>query len=391
MSVPALLGGSPIITEPWPAWPVWDNTEVASVVGVLDSGAWGGYSTAVAGFETRFAEFTEARHCISTSNGTVSLIAALTALGVNPGDEVLVPAYTFAATANAVGLVGATPVFVDIERDTWNMDIEAAASAITRRTAAIMPVHFAGHPVDMDALLLLAGRHRLPVLEDAAHAPGSTWRGRPVGAIGAIGSFSFQSNKNITCGEGGALVANDPALAHAAWSFCNHGRDRDGDWYQHPRVGSNHRITGLQAAVLGAQLERYPQQLETRMAAGRYLRSALAGTGLTPASWDARVERHAHHLLPLHYDPEHFSGMTRERFVAAMAAEGVPLPTGYPVPLNCQQAFGGRPGECPVADLACLDTLWISHNVLLSDPARLSLIVEAADRVRTSAQDINRS
>ena len=390
MSVPAFLGGSPVVTEPWPTWPVWEHTEVESVLGVLDSGVWGGYSTAVADFETRFAEFTGAQHCITTSNGTVSLVAALIALGVHPGDEVLVPAYTFAATANAVGIVGATPVFVDIERETWNMDIRAAESAITSRTAAIVPVHFAGHPVDMDALLLLAGRRGLAVLEDAAHAPGSTWRGRPVGALGAMGSFSFQSNKNITSGEGGALVANDSALAHAAWSICNHGRDKEGDWYKHPRVGSNHRITGLQAAILGAQLDRYPEQLATRMAAGRHLRAVLAGTGLVPASWDARVERHAHHMLPLHYDPEQFSGMTRERFVAAMAAEGVPLPTGYPVPLNRQRAFGGRRGECPVADLACLDTLWISHNVLLSGPARLSLIVEAADRVRASAHDINR-
>lgn len=388
MSTPALLGGDPVVTHPWPTWPVWDDAERTALDEVLSSGVWGGYSPAVAAFEARFAEMTASTHCISTANGTVSLVAALVALGVRPGDEVLVPAYTFAATANAVAVVGATPVFVDIEPSTWNMDMAATEAAITPRTTAIVPVHFAGHPVDLDTLLPLAQRHGLAVLEDAAHAPGSSWRGRPVGALGDIGSFSFQANKNLTAGEGGALVSNDAEVTHAAWSFCNHGRDQGGSWYEHPRAGSNHRLTGFQAGVLGAQLDRYPDQLAARMRAGQHLREELDGSGLAPAGWDERVDRHAHHLLPLHYDPDAFGGLSRERFVAAMAAEGVPLPTGYPVPLNRQGAYGGAIGQCPVADAACLDTLWISHHLLLSEPDQLSLIVEAADRIRTHASEL---
>lgn len=385
MNKPAALGGTPIVSTPWPTWPIWGDDERHGLEAVLDSGVWGGYSGAVKDFEVRFASLAGARHCTTTANGTVSLVAALVALGVKPGDEVLVPAYTFAATANAVVIVGAVPVFVDIEPDTWNMDMAVAEAVVTERTTVVVPVHFAGHPVDFDALLPLADRHGLHVLEDAAHAPGSVWKGQPVGAIGTIGSFSFQSNKNLTSGEGGALVSNDDAVAAAAWSFCNHGRDELGSWYEHPRVGSNHRLTGFQAAILSAQLERYPAQLEARMAAGRHLRALLQGSGLVPAAWDDRVERHAHHLLPLRFEPAAFAGMSRERFVAAMAAEGVALPTGYPVPLNRQPAFGGRPGQCPVADAACLDTLWISHHVLLSGPSQLDLIAEAVDRIRVHA------
>lgn len=229
----AILGGIPVRTDPWPSWPTWDEAEERALLEVLHSGEWGGYAAGVGEFEQRFAALTGTAHCVTTSNGTVSLVAALAALGVSAGDEVLVPAYTFAATANAVALLGARPVFVDIEPGTWNLDAAAAEAAITDRTRAIVPVHFAGHPVDLDVLLPLAERHGLAVLEDAAHAPGSSWRGRPVGSFGSLASFSFQGFKNLTAGEGGAVVGDDRALIDRAWGMANHGRVRDGSWYEH--------------------------------------------------------------------------------------------------------------------------------------------------------------
>lgn len=324
----AILGGIPVRTDPWPSWPTWDEAEERALLEVLHSGEWGGYAAGVGEFEQRFAALTGTAHCVTTSNGTVSLVAALAALGVSAGDEVLVPAYTFAATANAVALLGARPVFVDIEPGTWNLDPAAAEAAITDRTRAIVPVHFAGHPVDLDVLLPLAERHGLAVLEDAAHAPGSSWRGRPVGSFGSLASFSFQGFKNLTAGEGGAVVGDDRALIDRAWGMANHGRVRDGSWYEHREVGSNYRLGGFQAAVLLTQLDRYPAQLAARMAAGRRLRTGLADSGLLAAGWDERAERHAHHLLPLRFQPEQFAGIDRDTFARAMFAEGVPLATG---------------------------------------------------------------
>jgi len=385
MTKPAILGGTPVRTAPWPKWPVWGDEERKGVLDVLESGQWGGYSDRVAAFEEAFGRLAGARRCSAMANGTVTLISSLVALGVRPGDEVIVPSYTFAATANAVALAGATPVFADVEYATWNMDVAHAASLITDRTRAIVPVHFAGHPVDMDPLMAVAVRHGIGVLEDAAHAPGSSWQGTAVGSLGHIASFSFQGFKNLTSGEGGAITTNDDALAEAAWTHGNHGRDRDGSWYTHRKVGSNHRLTGFQAAILLAALGRYEEQLARRMAAGRYLRAALAGSGLTPAAWDERAERHAHHLLPLHYDRLAFGGLDRADFALALIAEGIPCPTGYPVPLNRQPAFGGRPGECPVADAACEDTVWISQHLLLAEEGDLADIVEAVGRVRTHA------
>ena len=181
-------------------------------------------------------------------------------LGVGAGDEVVVPPYTFIATANAARLAGATPVFVDVEPDTYNLDMQAVEAAITPKTGAIIAVHFAGHPVDLDALMALSAKHNIPVVEDAAHAHGTTWRGRPVGAIGHIGSFSLQETKNLTAGEGGILVTDDDALGMGLRSFVNQGRSFDGEWYEHANLGSNLRITAWQAAILMAQLKNFDAQ-----------------------------------------------------------------------------------------------------------------------------------
>ncbi|HXH87385.1 MAG TPA: DegT/DnrJ/EryC1/StrS family aminotransferase [Gaiellaceae bacterium] len=371
----------------WPSWPQWDEREHDALRRVLESGDWGGYSAALGEFERAFAARHEARHCISAMNGTVSLVAAFAACGIGPGDEVIVPAYTFFATASAVRLAGATPVFADIEPDTYNLDVAAAEAAIGERTKAIVPVHFAGLPVDLDLLLPLAAKHDLVVIEDAAHAHGSSWRGRPVGALGDIGSFSFQANKNMTAGEGGALLTDDDALAARLWSYVNQGRDAGGSWYEHPHLGSNLRLTGWQAALLQVQLERLNAQLERRMASSRYLREELARfPGLRPLAWDERADAHAHHLFVLRYDPEEFEGLSRSEFRLELEARGIPSSSGYGMPLYGQQSLApphGRATPCPAAERACSEAIWLSHNLLLADETQLAAIPEAVDEILT--------
>ncbi len=371
----------------WPSWPQWDEREHDALRRVLESGDWGGYSAALGEFERAFAARHEARHCITAMNGTVSLVAAFAACGIGPGDEVIVPAYTFFATASAVRLAGATPVFVDIEPDTYNLDVAVAEAAIGERTKAIVPVHFAGLPVDLDLLLPLAAKYDLVVIEDAAHAHGSSWRGRPVGALGDIGSFSFQANKNMTAGEGGALLTNDDALAARLWSYINQGRDAGGSWYEHPHLGSNLRLTGWQAALLQVQLERLDAQLERRMASSRYLRQELARfPGLRPLAWDERADAHAHHLFVLRYDPEEFGGLSRSEFRLELEARGVPSSSGYGMPLYGQQSLApplGRATPCPAAERACDEAIWLSHNLLLAEETQLAAIPEAVDEILT--------
>lgn len=388
----AMHGGTPVRTKQWPTWPQWGESERTRVLEVLDSGEWGGFNSVVKEFEAAFAKRHAARHCISAANGTLSLEAALRVVGIGPGDEVIVPPYTFIATANAPRLVGATPVFVDVEPDTYNLDISAVEAAISSRTKAIIPVHFAGLPVDLDALLPLAAKHGLYVIEDAAHAHGSTWRGKPVGALGHIGSFSLQASKNLTAGEGGILLTNDDDLADGLWSFVNQGRSRTGAWYEHPNLGSNLRMTGWQAAILLAQLGRFEEQLARRMASARRLHAILEEVdGLEPMRWDERVDSHAHHLFMMRYDAARFDGVARKRFVAALNAEGVPCSTGYAYPLYYQpnlNADYARITPCPVAEQACKEVIWLAQSMLLAAPDEMDDIAAALMKIRENIHEV---
>src|SRR5512138_2479590 len=213
MSQPlALFGGTPVRAKPFTSWPLFGKPEERRLLRTLRSGKWGRlHGNEVARFEKRFAEMHGCKHGIAVVNGTVSLRIALMAAGIRAEDEVIVPPYTFFSTASAVIEANAVPVFADIDLDTFNLDPKAAEAAITPRTRAIIPVHFAGQPADMRSLKALARKRGLLVLEDAAHAHGASWRGRPAGSLGDIASFSFQSSKNLTSGEGGIITTNDDA------------------------------------------------------------------------------------------------------------------------------------------------------------------------------------
>jgi perosamine synthetase len=235
------------------------------VLDCVDTGWISSLGAYVPRFEEEFARFCEARYAIATANGTVALHLALAVLGIGPGDEVLVPDLTFIATANAVRYTGATAVLVEVDEATWGIDPEAVRRKINARTRAIIPVHLYGRPVAMEPLLALAKEHGLHVVEDAAEAHGARYQGRRVGALGALGAFSFYGNKVFTTGEGGAVVTNDPELAARAAFLRDHAMDPERRYY-HPEVGFNYRMTNIQAAIGCSQLENAEEILGKRRA-----------------------------------------------------------------------------------------------------------------------------
>ena len=397
----AINGGPPIRTAALPQWPVRGQEEEAAVLDVIRSGKWGRMDgTRVETFEQEFARYQEASHGVAVVNGTVSLRIALLASGLEAGDEVIVPPYTFLATATAVVEANGTPIFVDVEPDTCNIDAAKIEAAITPRTRAIIPVHLAGQPADLDAILAIARRHNLVVIEDAAHAHGAMYKGRKVGALGDCGSFSFQSSKNLTSGEGGIVVSNDTKFAERCRSFHNCGRLAEGEWYEHHVIGGNYRLTELQGALLLAQLTRLEQQTVRRDENGNYLNAKLAEIpGIRPQNRGAGVTRHAQHLYAFRYDAAAWSEVPRERFLEALNAEGVHAMAGYPVglyaqPLFADQTFGPYTGwrnarselpyekaNFPVCEQVCRDACWLPQQLLLGERADMQEIVDAVAKV----------
>ena len=380
----AILGGEPVRKKPFAQFPVFDGREMKALQEVLESRVWGGYNPKVAEFERAFADFHEARFGVAAANGTVTLETALAASGIKAGDEVIVPPISFIATATAVLRVGATPVFVDID-DTCNLNPALVSAAITERTRAIIPVHFAGQPADLDALTGIVHRHNLIMIEDCAHAHGARWRGKSVGIFGDFGSFSFQASKNLTAGEGGFLTTNNEDLAEIARSICNQGRKTGGAWYEHFRLGTNYRLTGWQAAILLSQLTRLPKQLETRAENARYLNEHLAEMDLISLPViDERVTRHSYYLYPIRLNLNAFPGLTKHKFVEALTAEGIPCSSGYPHPLYKNKVFNDYKHivkDCPEAERMCADTFWLSHEIMLSPTEEIKDVVSAFAKV----------
>jgi dTDP-4-amino-4,6-dideoxygalactose transaminase len=339
----AIEGGVPVRQRPFPTWPVFGDAERDALVRVLESGRWGKLAgSEVVSFEKTFAAYHGAKHGIGVVNGTVALRLALLAAGIEAGDEVIVPPYTFLATASAVVECNATPIFADIQLDTFNLDPAAVAEAITPRTRAIIPVHLGGLPVDLDAILALADRHGLTVIEDAAHAHGAEYRGRRVGAIGQAGTFSFQSSKNVNSGEGGIILTNDDAFADRCWSAHNCGRRPEGKWYEHVTIGGNYRLSEFQGAILNAQWMRFEEQCATCEDNGKHLAKRLSEIpGVHPQNRGPDCTRHAYHVFVFRIDPEVF-GIPRHRVVAALQAEGIPCTAGYVTPLYRQEVFEQR-------------------------------------------------
>jgi len=387
----ALFGGTPVRRKPFARWPVFDDRERRALGDVLESGMWGGYHPKLREFEETFAAFHGARFGVAVSNGTVSLETALGAAGIQPGDEVIVPPISFIATATAVLRAGGVPVFADIGSD-YNLDPARVRQALSPRTRAIIPVHFAGRPADMDALRVIASEHKLAVIEDAAHAHGAAWRGQRVGALGDVASFSFQQSKNLTAGEGGILTGNDPELMERCRSIANQGRRTGGGWYEHVRLGTNQRMTAWQAAVLLVQLSRLEEQLARRAANARWLDRRLGACDfLQPVPPDERVTCHGYYLYMLRLAPERVAGIRKDAFLKALAAEGIPGAAGYPHPLYCNQVFrdyAHRRTECPEAERMCHNSFWVSHEIVLGNEEDLDDFATAMEKVARHAAEL---
>ena len=403
----AILGGKPVRPQPFTAWPIFGKPEEKRLLRTLRSGKWGKLNgSEVAEFEQRFATMHGCKHGIGVVNGTVSLRIALLAAGIRAEDEVIVPTYTFFSTASAVIEANAVPVFVDIDLDTFNLDTEAVAAAITPRTKAIIPVHFAGQPADMRVIMALARKHKLVVIEDAAHAHGASYRNQPAGSIGHMASFSFQSSKNLTAGEGGLLTMNDDKLAAACRSIHNCGRIPTGIWYEHHVISGNYRLGEFQGAVLNAQLDRLEEQTKTRDRNGQYLASRLAQLpGVHPQKRGADCTRHSYHLFMLRIDSAKF-GAPRAAVIKALQAEGIPCSGGYGLSLHHQplfrnKAFGPyipkataklnyQKTQCPNSDLICREQcIWLEHGIFLGTRADLDDVAGAFEKVYENCAELN--
>ncbi|HLU89776.1 MAG TPA: DegT/DnrJ/EryC1/StrS family aminotransferase [Cyclobacteriaceae bacterium] len=409
---PALLGGPRAHPGGFPGWPVFGQREEEALVEVLRSKYWGRLSgDTVADFEQAFAKKFGTRHCLGVSSGTTALYTLLGALDIGPGDEVIIPVYTFVATYNVVVLNYALPVFVDTDIETFQIDASKIAPAITPQTKVIMPVHIGGSPSDMDTIMEVARDADIPLIEDACQAHLASWKGKPVGGLGLAGAFSFQSSKNLNCGEGGAIITNDEEFAQSCYRFHNQGQGGRTASYQ---AGSgtratNARLTEFQGGLLLAQMARLEAQSKRRSANAAYLTSMLEQIpGISPAKLYEGTTDSAYHLYMFRFDKNHFAGMDRSQFLKAMAAEGVPCSSGYGTMNKDAYVRGlaedrhylniyGRKtmqewlerNQCPQNDiLAGEQAVWFTQTMLLGERQDMDQIVEAIKKIQKHAGEI---
>jgi dTDP-4-amino-4,6-dideoxygalactose transaminase len=407
MSELALLGGRKSKTKSFPLWPQFDDAERKALNEVLESRVWWRTpGTKTLEFEQAFARFHGARHGVAVTNGTAALEVAIAALGIGAGDEVIVPDFTFVATASAVLFANALPVLVDVLPDTYCIDPKLAEAAITPRTKAIIAVHMGGHPADLDALSDLARKKSVALIEDSSHAHASEWRGKRIGTYGVAGTFSFQSSKLMTAGEGGMIISNDDTFERNARSVHDCGR-MPGEWfYSHFIYGSNYRLSEWQGAVLMAQLGRLDEQTRRRHQNSRVLDRELSKIpGITPQKLDARCTRNGQYAYIFHLNNKEFAGISTERFIEAMNAEGIPNQASYP-PLHELHMFrngeyrkclsGGQAKEehaflkhsFPHTQRAAWETVWIPQPALLGDEEDMHEIVAAISKIQRHAKDL---
>ncbi|MFV1977601.1 MAG: DegT/DnrJ/EryC1/StrS family aminotransferase [Candidatus Scalindua sp.] len=421
----AIKGGSPVkntIKNPWPAWPVWGKEEEKSLLEVLNSGIWSYNGPKEIEFNKLFAEFTGTKYSICTVNGTVALQIALEALGIGVGDEVILPGITWQATAATIIDVNATPVMVDVCEDTWCIDPKEIEKAITPRTKAIMPVHLYGAFADMDAVMDIAKKHNLFVIEDCAHKHGGEWNGKKAGSIGDIGSFSYQLSKHLTAGEGGSVTTNNLEVAEKLDALRNCGRRPEGDEYIDVDKGAgvygddgnfiqsgNLRITEFQAAILIEGLKRLPEQNKVRDENGDYLNELLSDIpGVSPLKRDKRETKKAYFNFAFKYDKNEFKGLPVEKFRTALEAEiGIGVDSSYEPLNNCSlyvphtkparhklneaywKEIDPTRFSLPVCErIFKEESVCIHHKVLMGTKADMDLIATAIKKIYDSAEDL---
>ncbi len=401
----AIRGGKALRRRPFAPWPVYTDKDKRGILKVLASRNWGGYpfpNTVADSFARKFATFHGAKYGLAVANGTVAIEVALKAAGIRPGDEVIVPAYTWEGTVGPVLLLNAVPVFVDIDPETYCIDVRQIEKALSPKTRAILPVHLAMRFADLDEICRIAREHRLAVIEDWAHAHGGKWRGKGAGATGDLGCFSFQSSKLMTSGEGGAVITSNLEYFERAQTFASCGRASVTDRYGHGFIGFNYRMTELQAALLEAQLVRLPNQAKVRQANMDYFERRLRGTpGLATLKRDPRQTRVAAYQYVFKYSPEAFQEIPRAAFLGALEMEGIPCdglfyepvykgalfpidPNDYPAlswgrtaPLDLKNLY-----DCPVAERAAyVEAVWLPHHLFLGTRKDVDDIADAIEKV----------
>ena len=426
----AICGGEKLRNKAFTPWPVHDEREVESVASIVKSGKWWRFAFAegldlkekssgedrsqVVLFQEEFAKYHDSRYGVSCANGTAALEVILKSLGIGAGDEVIVPSYTFISSASAVLQVNAVPIFVDIDPDTYNIDTARVEQAITPRTKAIMPVHFFGQPADMDAVTAIAKKNGLYVVEDAAHAHGSEWDGKRVGALGDAGAFSFQASKNMTAGEGGIMLTNRKDIAELCDSYIWLGRQAGRPWYEFYRLGWNYRITEFQGAILRIQLSRLDEQIAKRQENVFYFNKMIGQIeGVTPIKVLDKVTRHSYHIIGLKFDEEVW-GISKNKFKEALTAEGICVIGDYSFPLYKNPLFINKdfgkescPVSCqrydksinyadfeklnPVAENACKsEAIWLEQRMFLGDKEDIEDIINAIKKIRDNLNELRR-
>ena len=396
----AILGGKPVRDRPFPAWPVYDDTEEALLIDVLRSRNWGqsvGLGPKSEELSMRFAAFCGVQYAIPVTNCTSALIVSLQAAGAGPGDEVIVPAYTFVATAFAALIAGASVRFVDIDPSTFCVDPEEVRNAINERTKAIIPVHLGGTPADMRKLVEIASQHGISIIEDCAQAHGATLDNAPVGSFGTAGCFSFHQTKNIACGEGGMITTDDAGVAElCGYELTKFGRQKGGYLHAHQTVAGNYGITEFQAAILLAQLDRNAMLSTRRSENAQYLRDQLLQVeGLTPTEQTPGTTYSANHVFFMKYDQTRFADCPRKVFVEALNAEGIPAKSLYPMPIYRQPAIATRTVQtkdmltgscyvesCPNAErISGREAIALPQNILIGERSDIDSVIDAINKV----------
>lgn len=422
----AINGGAPVRTSGFHAWPIHDDMEEKAVIDVVRSGKWWrfafgqgvelaepekGERSQVALFQEEFARHHDCKYGIAAANGTGTLEMGIRAMNPGVGDEIIVPAYTYVASATSILQNNCVPVFVDIDPETYNIDAGRIEEAITDRTRAIMVVHFGGQPVNFDKIMPIAEKYKLPVIEDAAHAHGCEWKGKKAGSFGLFSSFSFQASKNMTSGEGGIICSNDRDIAAECDSLMWAGRKVGCPWYEFHRLGWNYRLTEFQAAILRIQLKRLDAQNAIREKNADYLSGTLSQIrGIIPLKREAGTTKHGYHIYMFKYDEE-LTGLSRNKFIKAANAEGIPAFSGYTYPiyktpmfLNKKFINGSFPlgsqyhddidyaafeSKCPVAEKACKsEAVWLPQNIFLGDKKDMDDIVIAITKIMENKNEI---
>lgn len=360
-----------------PIWPQAGERESELLRMVLENPQWGGFHPFVQEFEHTFAAYQHAAYGIGAFNGTVALELALSVLGIGPGDEVVVPAISFISTATAVSRVGAVPVFVDIERDSFNLNPDRIREALSDRTRALITVHFGGTMSNIEEISRISSEHNLLLIEDAAHAQGSEWNGKRAGSFGIVGAFSFQNGKVLCSGEGGLLVSSNDSFAEIARSIANCGRNIGSSFYEHYRIGGNYRLTAFQAAVLLAQFERLPDQIRRRMSNARLLKDLLKD--VEEIVWQAQPPEITQNSCYLLVGRVQGPAGARDAFHRKLAAAGVPSTPFYPHTMYANPAYrhaSCRVMPCPVAEESIRKAFWLPHRVLLAEESTIRQIAD---------------